>query len=95
MALTTATDAELKAWLRIVDKPNAGYSSIHHINHYKYVARNKTKTAIRRGVITPPDHCEDCGDDKLLEIHHPDYNSPLDIKILCMPCHKRKHRKTA
>lgn len=52
-------------------------------------AHSATRSAVRRGLITPRS-CEECGEDKS-EAHHPDHRNPLQVKWLCRPCHKREH----
>lgn len=37
--------------------------------------------------------CENCGSTENLHRHHPDYDKPLEIMVLCEPCHKEVHRK--
>ncbi len=45
--------------------------------------------ALRKVPITSA--CSNCGGNKNLERHHPDYSKPLEIIILCKRCHKRLH----
>lgn len=56
----------------------------------KWNARNKTRQAIKKGIITKPTHCEDC-DKKCsghaLQAHHEDYTKPLQVIFLCYSCH--------
>jgi hypothetical protein len=37
--------------------------------------------------------CSICGSQKNLQRHHPDYNKPLEVIILCRDCHYDKHWK--
>ncbi len=62
--------------------------------HARYVLRG----AVRYGRITRPKICESCGkkpkrgDDGRSGIeahHHKGYDKPLDVRWLCIPCHKR------
>lgn len=57
-------------------------------------ARYAVHEALRKGVLTRPDHCESCGrpSNKNLrkpdiEAHHDDYSKPLDVRWLCKRCH--------
>jgi hypothetical protein len=47
--------------------------------------------ALRSGkLIRAP--CERCGCEKSLA-HHESYDRPLDVKWLCQPCHKQRHKE--
>ena len=37
--------------------------------------------------------CERCGDRKAVDAHHPNYKKPLEIILVCRPCHKKIHRR--
>ena len=55
---------------------------------------------IKEGVMTRPTKCENCGAgprqwcDRLdvIQLHHWDYDRPLDVIPLCRSCHFRVHR---
>jgi len=51
-------------------------------------AHGATRSAIRRGLITPQP-CEICG--ATAEAHHPDHTDPLRVQWLCRIHHKRLH----
>lgn len=57
------------------------------------VVRSYANVYKRRGKLIPQP-CEHCGASKV-EMHHEDYSKPLDVRWLCMPCHKRLHAKAA
>jgi len=72
-------------------------------DHYRYkkiqLKRNPKKVrcrelfynAKRKGEITPPERCEDCGRITKLHAHHKDYSKPLDVEWYCRPCHRKIH----
>ena len=62
---------------RSAEKSNA-YSKLHY--------------AVRVGNLVKPINCEDCGEIKPLEGHHPDYSDPLKVKWLCLKCHNKADR---
>jgi hypothetical protein len=61
------------------------------------LAHQQVSIAIREGVLVRPDACELCSSKKgdwrtwLLHAHHEDYDRPLDVIWLCVPCHSRVH----
>ena len=50
-----------------------------------------TRSAITRGILVLPDHCEKCGKPGRIEAHHPDHRRVLDVKFWCAPCHRLHH----
>lgn len=54
-------------------------------------ARNMVSNAIRDGRLIRPSRCEHCGSDQRLHGHHYDYDKPLSVIWLCVPCHKQVH----
>jgi len=56
----------------------------------KMRARAYAKTYQRRGKLVPKP-CERCGSDGKVEMHHTDYDKPLQVVWLCPPCHRREH----
>lgn len=52
-------------------------------------AREKANKAYLNGLIFKH-NCALCGNSET-EMHHPDYNKPLDVVWLCEPCHIELH----
>jgi len=52
-------------------------------------ARSYANTYLGRGKLQRQD-CETCGNTES-EMHHPDYDRPLDVVWLCRPCHVALH----
>jgi hypothetical protein len=65
-----------------------------------YEAHNLVLRAVKRGILTPRETCEECGSagkrrrdgGSGIEAHHDDYNHPLRVRWLCKSCHVRWHR---
>lgn len=61
----------------------------------KLRARTAINNAVRRGKMTKPDACEDCGENtpsRRLHAHHDDHTKPLEVKWVCVGCHGKQHR---
>jgi len=57
----------------------------------RYLAWGAVKRALKSGRLVRPTVCEKCGRDGLrIEASHDDYSKPLDVKWLCVPCHRGK-----
>lgn len=54
-------------------------------------ARCYANQYVRYGILKPKP-CESCGDPKAQK-HHDDYSKPLEVRWLCVDCHRRLHRK--
>jgi hypothetical protein len=61
-------------------------------NPLKKRAHIITTNAIHAGKLIKPSHCEQC-DTVRVEAHHDDYSKPLEIRWLCLVCHKRADRE--
>lgn len=57
---------------------------------FKDNARSKAAYAVKMGRIKR-EPCETCGDPKS-QMHHDDYDKPLEVRWLCTPCHREHHR---
>lgn len=58
-------------------------------NKKKKWAQNKLNKAVQRGEIVRPSTCSQCGEQKRVDGHHPDYNKPYDVVWLCRSCHTK------
>lgn len=66
----------------------------------KYIERNPLKraahilvgNAVRDGKIVNPCVYETCGATEKIEAHHDDYTKPLDVRWLCLNCHRQWHK---
>lgn len=58
----------------------------------KIQAKRKVLCAIRRGDLVRPNACSECGKTCVPDLHHDDYNKPLDVRALCRQCHVDYHR---
>jgi Pyruvate/2-oxoacid:ferredoxin oxidoreductase delta subunit/ribosomal protein S27AE len=63
-----------------------------HNSPEKVAARAALNNAVKRGDITKPNRCEQCGQETRLTGHHDDYSMPLDVRWLCYSCHGKEHR---
>ena len=64
----------------------------------KAIARAAVGDAIRKGRLTRPLLCEDCGSERPLQGHHHlgyDREHWLTVTWLCVPCHTKEHHAQA
>jgi len=60
----------------------------------KYPLKVKAQQIAFRFIKIPEDKlCEICNINKAINRHHPNYNLPLQVKLLCIPCHVEIHRR--
>jgi len=57
----------------------------------KMVCRSYTHVYLKRGKLTKQP-CEVCGDPKS-QIHHDDYDKPLEVRWFCRPHHLKNHKE--
>lgn len=78
---------ERKAWCIAWQRKNRKQ------NPDKYKARNAVASALRKGLITKANSCDNCGSSLSLEAHHHSYEKEfwLDIRWLCASCHREVH----
>lgn len=59
----------------------------------KFIARQILKLAVKAKMIIKPLNCCKCNCEDKLEGHHSDYDKPLDVMWVCIPCHRKIHKK--
>ena len=84
------TTDELMRWVRQMQK-QALKSRKAEENRRKQSARNKLNHAVRLGLVTKASQCALCSSTDRLQGHHADYEQPLAVTWLCVPCHNRIH----
>jgi hypothetical protein len=71
-----------------------------HGKRTQWLARRQVRTAIERGLLSRPEHCQSCRilvsrarDGRfLIQAHHyAGYENPLTVSWLCPICHKVAH----
>ena len=66
------------------------------LNPIGHKARARVAKALEAGKLKQPSKCERCGaEGRKLEAHHWDYREPLDVRWLCIGCHKTVHKLSA
>jgi len=55
-------------------------------------AHTAVQRARNRGDLVNPGVCSECKSDIAVDGHHDDYKKPLDVRWLCMKCHRRWHK---
>lgn len=67
-----------------------------HVDMIRLV-NNVSKTiqnAIKRGEVTRPSTCSECGNGGRIEAAHSDYSKRYEVRWLCVSCHRRWDRAT-
>jgi len=81
-----------QAWRKTNPKRAAATERQRRTRDYKKVyCRERTREAIRNGVLVRPSACEGCKSGGKIEAHHEDYGKPLDVRWLCAKCHPEAH----
>jgi hypothetical protein len=57
----------------------------------RMAARSIASQYARKGILVRTD-CVSCGSSVDLELHHPDYDRPLQVISLCRTCHVSCHK---
>lgn len=58
----------------------------------KEQCRQRSRAAVKRGLLIKPDLCERCHKKRRLQIHHHDYTKPLVVRWVCNTCHPIEDR---
>jgi len=71
---------------------SAGYfAKYRRENPEKYKAHTAVNNAVRDGRLTKSEACDNCGDTGRIHGHHDNYDRPLVVDWLCVPCHHERH----
>lgn len=85
----------IKAYLKSKDGKRSR-AEINHRTNNKYPNSLKSTravtSAIKSGKLTRPNKCEECPSATNIQAHHDDYNKPLDVRWLCIKCHRLWHK---
>lgn len=55
-------------------------------------ARREFRVQVNNGNIRNPGYCSKCPSAKNIQGHHDDYSKPLDVRWLCIKCHRLWHK---
>jgi len=80
----------------------SAYCKREDVKEYKKMKRNRPEEVIKTRArkkansnikIPKGKLCEVCVKNNASEKHHEDYSKPLEVKFLCVPCHRKLHGK--
>ncbi len=60
-----------------------------HLESHRYIVNAEAQARVKK--IPLDSQCTQCGSDRFLVRHHPDYTKPLEIITLCKACHNSLH----
>jgi len=69
------------------------YGDMYPAEKKRALARNYARVYLLRGKIERKP-CENCGD-PVAQMHHEDYDKPLEVRWLCRKCHVKHHADEA
>lgn len=61
----------------------------------EFKKKKYARTQANKSISTDGKCCEMCGSLDRIEKHHPNYDAPLDVKFLCLSCHREQDRTEA
>lgn len=86
-------------WKGGISKNGTRYSAIQRERYPKRkYARDAVYRALKKGIISKPESCEDCGKEtENLQAHHESYEEDawLDVTWLCLKCHRKWDKRLA
>ena len=86
-------DVYIRRKIDLPKKPNLNNNQEKNdIFNKKVWCRNATNKSIQKGIIEKKP-CKVCGTDKNIEVHHYNYDDPLDIDFYCMLHHRQYHKE--
>jgi hypothetical protein len=85
---------------RCKEKYAETHAKQHEIARLKWIAKHKEEKEQKKKVLCremakkiPKIKCEMCHKTEKLHRHHPNYEKPLDVVVLCRDCHGEEHRR--
>ncbi len=71
---------------------SSGLGAAELITRQRMAVGNAVAKAIKEGRLIRPTTCSRCHKENCpIAGHHKDYNKPLDVEWLCLPCHSHVH----
>ena len=84
--------ATTKAWQQANPEKAGVYAKTARLRYpEKHRARAAVGIAIKAGTLTRPQECSLCNVSCVPEGHHDNYDEPLEVRWLCITCHKAHH----
>ncbi len=79
----------IKSWRKKNPKKHREHAKTDYIKHSK---QYKAKSLARTIKIPNGQICVICNKNLAVEKHHPNYNKPLKVEFVCIPCHNYLHK---
>jgi hypothetical protein len=79
---------KIKKWKKDNPEKIAKYSETWILNHPE---KKEAQIEATKSISVLDAKCQLCGSTENLQRHHPDYSKPLEVWILCRPCHWKIH----
>ena len=77
----------------MTEKTRAKAREYQKLNYDRFKAEYRARALVLKALKNGTLHrgkCEICGDERV-EAHHDDYNEPLNVRWLCISCHRKWH----